>query len=543
MKFRRFYYENTWTGLTDSFIVPIIPYSIIRARDNQPDTWERGLNGVLGMDTYHFAHYISTKSIVWKLRGEQKVILKSKDKDKIVLISSGTGELSPYLGTAGERTNGLMQIDTKIDYHLTSDKPEIDGSYHKDVFYWDQTTSGGGGYMGKTEPTKDSLPGSFAFLAIDENFKFYNMDISADKFGFIVSENFSLQDLQISENRMRSEFNELIKNVESTVEEYKEDLDMSGAIWDDIEKRFAPVANTKGVAMYKMTKGEVQNLFTSLYTKTISENIREFLGTGNVDGAIKSLTFYYHWGKLLKTGDEAPVRIYSQTLDSTSGKTVVGRKVASEYIGLKMGNFSVKPIYSNFLDYAPYTSFLLNVPMYGSIELNASDIMNRVVTLRYVVDVSKNIGMIFINIIEGGKEYTYKKLQFTPGVDIPVNTMTSGQNKLIASLTSLAGGVVGGPVGAMVGNTIGSTLTGGPQAQSFSGGSSSHGHLDIFTPQLIRIYPSIGADNTGALGKPVALTGKIGNFKGYVKTGNITAMGNTKYKDKIENLLKNGVYI
>lgn len=543
MKFRRFYYENTWTGLTDSFIVPIFPSSIIRARDNQPDTWERSLNGVLGMDTYRFAHYISTKSIVWKLRGEQKVILKSKDKDKIVLISSGTGELDPYLRTAGKRTNGLMQIDTKIDYHLTSDEPEIDGSYHKDVFYWDQTTSGGGGYMEKTEPSKDSLPGAFSFIAIDENFKFYNMNISAITFGSIDSENLSLQDLYITNNRMRSKFNTLIKNVESTVEEYKEDLEMSGAIWDDIEKRFAPVANTKGVAMYKMTRGEIQNLFTSLYTKTISENIREFLGTGNVDGAVKSLTFYYHWGKLLKVGDEAPVRIYSQTLDSTSGETVVGRKVASEYIGLKMGNFSVKPIYNNFLDYAPYTSFLLNVPMYGSIELNASDIMNRVVTLRYVVDVSKNIGMIFINIIEGGKEYTYKKLQFTPGVDIPVNTMTSGQNKLIASLTSLAGGVVGGPVGAMVGNTIGSTLTGGPQAQSFSGGSSSHGHLDIFTPQLIRIYPSIGADNTGALGKPVALTGKIGNFKGYVKTGNITAMGNTKYKDKIENLLKNGVYI
>ena len=543
MKFRRFYYENTWTGLVDSFIIPIIPYNIIRARDNQPDTWERSLNSVLGMDTYRFAHYISTKSIIWKLRGEQKVILKSKDKDKIVLISVGTGELSPYIGTAGKRTNGLMQIDTNIDYYLTSDEPEIDGSYHKDVFYYDQTTGGGGGYMGKTEPSKDSLPGAFSFLAIDENLKFYEMNINAFKFGFIDSENFSLQDLIITGARMRSEFNELIKNVESTVEEYKEDLDMSGTIWDDIEKRFAPVANTKGVAMYKMTRGEVQNLFTSLYTKTISENIREFLGTGNVDDAVKSLTFYYHWGKLLKVGDEAPVRIYSQTLDSTSGQTVVGRKVTSEYIGLKMGNFSVKPIYNNFLDYAPYTSFLLNVPMYGSIELNASDIMNRVVTLRYVVDVSKNIGMIFVNIIEGGKEYTYKKLQFTPGVDIPVNTMTSGQNKLIASLTSLAGGIVGGPVGAMVGNTIGSTLTGGPQAQSFSGGSSSHGHLDIFTPQLIRIYPSIGADNTGALGKPVALTGKIGNFKGYVKTGNITAIGNTKYKDKIENLLKNGVYI
>ena len=543
MKFRRFYYENTWTGLVDSFIVPFFPSSIINARENKPDTWERSLNNVLGMDTYHFAHYISTKSIVWKLRGEQEVALKSKDEAKIIFISSGTGELSPFLGTAGERTNGLMQIDTKIDYRLSTDQPEIGGGYHKDVFYWDQTTSGGGGYMGKTEPSKDSLSGAFSFLAIDENFKFYEMTISAAKFGFIVSENFSLQDLYITKSSMRSEFNELIKNVESTVEEYKEDLEMSGAIWDDIEKRFAPVANTKGVAMYKMAKGEVQNLFTSLYTKTISENIREFLGTGNVDGAIKSLTFYYHWGKLLKTGDETPVRIYSQTLDSTSGKTVVGRKVASEYIGLKMGNFSVKPLYGNFLDYAPYTSFLLNVPMYGSIELNASDIMGRVVTLRYVVDVSKNIGMIFINLNVDGKEYTYKKLQFTPGVDIPVNTMTSGQNKLIASLTSLAGGVIGGPVGAMVGNTIGSTLTGGPQAQSFSGGSSSHGHLDIFTPQLIRIYPSIGADNTGALGKPVALTGKIGNFKGYVKTGNITSIGSTKYKDKIENLLKNGVYI
>ena len=533
MKFRRFYYENVSTGLKDSFIVPIVPSNIQDLVTNSSTRYQN-LNSFLGMDLYRFAHYVSTRSMAWKIRGTQMIILESKDSTKITFASDGTGELDPYLGTAGERQNGLMWINGSIQYGVGGETP-------KDAFYY--VPSGAGDYMGATGPTPNSMNGGFQFLAIDENFVFYEMSFTVFKFGSKESKDFTLNDTSATFIYTKPEFNELIKNVKSTVEEYKEDLNMSGAIWDDIEKRFAPVANTKGVAMYKMTKEQVQNLFTSLYTKTITENIREFLGNENIDGAIKSLTFYYHWGKLLKVGDEAPVQIYAQTLDATSGKTVTGRRIASEYIGLRMGNFTVKPHYGNFLDYAPYTSFLLNVPMYGSVELNASDIMNRVLTLRYVVDVSKNIGMIFINLIEGGREYTYKKLQFTPGVDIPTNTMTSGNNKLVASLTSLVGGALGGGIGAMIGNGLGSTLTGGPQASNFSGGSSSYGHLDIFTPQLIRMYPTIGPDNAAAIGKPVAVTGKIKNFDGYLKTGNIITIGTTKYKDKIENLLKAGVFI
>ena len=155
--------------------------------------------------------------------------------------------------------------------------------------------------------------------------------------------------------------------------------------------------------------------------------------------------------------------------------------------------------------------------------------------------------MIFINLINQGVEYAYKKLQFTPGVNIPVNTTSDGNNKLASLLTgvtgSLIGGAVGGGVGAMAGGALAGIVDSAPQVHSFSGGSTAHGHLDLFKPELIRMYPALGKENLQALGKPVALTGKIGNFKGYVKTGNITAIGNTKYKDKIENLLKNGVYI
>lgn len=548
MNFKKFYYEDLNTGLSGSFLVPIVP-SNIEDLVLHKETRYQNLENFLGMDVYRFANYISTRSLNWTVRGYRTIILKGGAMDKIMFYGDYDGELDPWLGTAGERTSGLMRIGSPIvgDDIYGGIYYGVGGAANLGFFV---TASGRGDYMGASVHTPDSISGFFEFLAIDENNQFYEM-IIGDGFGQKPSEKFTLDYLVAHSIYVSEDFEKVIPNVESEIEQYEEDEDMAGTDsvqWDDIEKRYSPVASTKGVAMYKMTKEQVQDLFTSLYTKTITENIRAFLGNGNIDGAINSLTFYYHWGKLIKTGDEVPVQIYSQTLDGSSGKTVLGRRILSEYVGLQMGSFNVQPVYNNFLDYSPYTSFLLNVPMYGALELNASDIMSRRINLRYIVDVSKNIGMVFVNLIDGTREYTYKKLQFTPGVDIPANVVTSGNNKLVSMLASIAGGgaggALGGPVGAMVGaNMAGSIADSAPQAHHFSGGSASFGHLDVFTPQLIRIYPSIGPDSSGALGKPVAKTGKIGDFSGYVKTGNITSIGSVKYKDKIESLLKAGVYV
>ena len=574
MKLAKFNFEDVNTGLKDSFSLPILNSGIDQFHNQK-------VSEFIGVpDIYEFAYDMSRCSMAWVLRNYSLVKLEVNDKDSapmyIRIINPGELDFSvtDWLGDKYTR-NHLAKLEYEC-YYKRGEPPtdeeirEIRDKRFTRSSAWYVTLIANYSVFPYANATSKvtkiselvvnkTIGGTFHLDGVDTtmtgNPRITTLEIGwnlSDKFpekvgyfGILPNSELTTNNLTINKGHMWSVL-EGSKYEEVKYVGGKYNMDEKTA-WDDIDKRFPPVAKSKGVAMYKMTKEQVHDLFHSLYTKTLAENIRSFLGGENVNGAIQSLTYYYHWGKLLKVDKDAPIQIYDQVLDESSGKQVVGLPIQSEYVGIKMGSFKISPMYNNFLDYAPYTSFMLNIPMYGAVELNATDIMNRTISLRYVIDVSKNIGMIFINLINQGVEYAYKKLQFTPGVNIPVNTTSDGNNKLASLLTgvtgSLIGGAVGGGVGAMAGGTLAGLVDSAPQVHSFSGGSTAHGHLDLFTPELIRMYPALGKENIQSLGKPVALTGKIGNFKGYVKTGNITSIGSTKYKDKIENLLKNGVYI
>ena len=567
MKLAKFNFEDVNTGLKDSFCLPILNGTIDQFHNQK-------VSEFIGVpDIYEFTYDMSRCSMAWVLRNYSVVKLEVNDKDQspMYIRIVNPGELD-FSVSGGEYTrNHLAKLGYEC-YYKRGEPPtdeeirEIRDEHFTHSSAWYAYLFANYSVFPYANATSkvtkiselvvnETIGGTFHLDGVDTT-NTNDLRITTLEIGWNMSSEFpkKLGNFGISSNSEITTNNltinkgymwGVLEGAKYEEVEYvggKYNMDEKTA-WDDIDKRFPPVAKSKGVAMYKMTKEQVHDLFHSLYTKTLAENIRSFLGGENVNGAIQSLTYYYHWGKLLKVDKDVPIQIYDQVLDESSGKQVVGLPIQSEYVGMKMGSFKISPMYNNFLDYAPYTSFMLNIPMYGAVELNATDIMNRTISLRYVIDVSKNIGMIFINLINQGVEYAYKKLQFTPGVNIPVNTTSDGNNKLIASLTSLVGGALGGGVGAMAGGTLAGIVDSAPQIHSFSGGSTAHGHLDLFTPELIRMYPALGKENVQALGKPVALTGKIGNFKGYVKTGNITSIGSTKYKDKIENLLKNGVYI
>lgn len=558
MNFKRFTFYDEDTGLSGKFTVPIVPSNIETLTIRKPYR-DQSINEFIGDDVYRFAHYISLNSMVWKTRGAS-VGLKMKVKNRRIRIRGYEDyRLDPYLGTAGKRDCGLYRIGSTFSaMNECTIRMYLDNELKPLLFY--ACPSGAGDFMQNPYPSTNALlGGGFNFLAMDENWEFYNISIGTN-FGVSASSKFVVGDMIVDHKGIPEQFKSYLCDADTETVTYESEVGKmdnidtnTGVKWDKIEARFAPVAQTLGVAMYKMTKEQVRALFRSLYRRELMENIRSFLGGAKVEEAISSLTFYYHWGNIIKTSDETVVQVYDQTLDAKSGAEVRGKRITSEYAGNEMGTFYVKPIYGNFLDYSPYTSFLLNIPMYGAIELNASDIMARTVKIRYIIDISKNIGMIFVNIVDGsGAEYGYKKLRFTPGVDIPVNVASSGTGGLLPILAGVGGGAIGGaiggPVGVAVGSSIGGALSGvlgsSPQYTHFSGGSSGYGYLDVFEPSLIRIYPKIADDgNSPSLGRPVAKTGRIGDFSGYVKTGNITSIGGAKYKDKIEALLKEGVFV
>ncbi len=311
--------------------------------------------------------------------------------------------------------------------------------------------------------------------------------------------------------------------------------------WGDIRTRYAPVANVHGIGLYAMELNDVNNLFKSLYTDTLTESLRKFQGLiGDNDGAINSLRYFPNFKKKLNLGARTTVQIFNSYLDAQSGALVEGTYITSEYTEDLIGEFKVEGKYGNFLDYHPYTTYKLHVPMVGTVDLNANDINGRLLRIRYVVDVALNTGLVFINIVIGQDEYNLQTLPVTPGIEIPIRASATDPRTITANVIQSVA-ALGGGVGLAAGSVAASAISSGGSKTSAGGFSTSAGHLDFPSCTLQRIVPVPRGNNVDSIGWTVAITGTVGDFKGFVKTGNVISMPACRYKDKVEALLKEGV--
>lgn len=223
---------------------------------------------------------------------------------------------------------------------------------------------------------------------------------------------------------------------------------------------------------------------------------------------------------------------------------------------------SVTPRYSDFRSVQPYTSYSLFIPMYGVVDLNASDLQMASVgglPITWSLDIAS--GDFVVQIYQGSSKI--QTFNFNIGVNCPIAQTSTNMTGTIASIGGVAGGVLGTVISAASGNVAGAaaagiaTLASGTNAAlsanvrstSIKGGINGRamqalGGSFVLTEYALDTENCNDSNYIAKWGRPVGLTHAISNHSGYVQCENasIDISGENTEREEINSYLNGGFY-
>ena len=256
------------------------------------------------------------------------------------------------------------------------------------------------------------------------------------------------------------------------------------------------------------------------------------------------------------------VKMFPFTLPTGAESTIVLGNVDTEVPTNKLpdnynyyhvyGSVKVPSYYNSFMDYAPFTRILLYLPFYGTLELDNSLIIDRVLKIAYIVDVVT--GACTIDIYADDSLINVISCQV--GIDIPITSSNRAQVEtaiLSNTLTSaVSGATVGGVVGAVAGGVGGALMNAGhcKYTTQTSGTLSSATELyNVSVPMLIIDRPKYREISGFAhnKGKMCMLTKKLSEVSGFSifdRNIDLSGIGCTETESEmLRDLLSSGVYL
>ena len=314
----------------------------------------------------------------------------------------------------------------------------------------------------------------------------------------------------------------------------------------------APLINGLGVFAnyYAMSETTILSLSDFLWNADESViddviNSLKLFGANPVN-AIMSLRLY-------------PFDVGAMSGSMTAEEIILGR-VQTGAFGLKLtnaanaildlGSLYIQSHFEDFRDYAPYSAYNLYIPFIGTVSLNPNDYLNRLITIKMIVDITtgKATAIIYAN----GIPMQY--LDGMIGVEIPITCENMGQtaNAIISAVGSTAGALA---TGNMLNAAM--TATAGAADVLFNDVSINKiGNVSaaaaLFAP--INAYVVISRPNAvmppnygHARGYSCDMTSELVNLSGYTVCANVDTTGISGATDaertQIKNLLEGGVYL
>lgn len=234
-------------------------------------------------------------------------------------------------------------------------------------------------------------------------------------------------------------------------------------------------------------------------------------------------------------------------LDSGVSSNVVG----TQYTTIDCGEISISEYFGNVFDYDPFTCVYIYLPFIGIERLDSGDVMRGRLRVVYHVDVLTGACLAEIRVTRdgaGGTLYTYTG---NCAVQYPISS--GSYMGIIASMTSVAGGVVGtiasgGALAPIAMGAVSGVLNAHTRVQHSGGFSGNAGAMGIKTPYVIITRPQTClADNFPEFnGYPANKSTTLSTCSGFVKVKSCHVSGIPATGDElseIEMLLKSGVII
>lgn len=310
-------------------------------------------------------------------------------------------------------------------------------------------------------------------------------------------------------------------------------------------------------SLYSPTAAQMRNLADFLWT--------DFGGTGTtVEQVLEEVV------EALKRSVSNPLNsmlglsiIASQGLSKGSDSSVhVGfwntgvsmTKLIKQYFTVNCGSLSFSPVCGNtFLDYAPYSKFMIYLPYVGMRLLDANDVVGHTISVRYRGDCVS--GALACYVIRDGS--VIQEHMGNCALNIPLTADSwaetiSGVAQLISGTVS--GAAMGGGAGAAAGAVRGAASVAtnpsalSPQVSHTGAVSGAAGHLGSQKPFILREavrFHSTGNFNN-IIGYPAYYYRKLGDCHGYTQCLEVhlshTPCTGVELQE-IEELLKKGVII
>lgn len=250
------------------------------------------------------------------------------------------------------------------------------------------------------------------------------------------------------------------------------------------------------------------------------------------------------------------------TIDGGTSQNIVVGGVDTQITALKhnasvkkftSGTYTLTNRFKNFFDFEPYTSVSIYLPFIGYRDLSISAIINKEMSLQWIVDIST--GSIKCNIVVGGN--IINSFDGICAIDLPLTS--SNFNELSAAKQQIAGSFAIAAAGSIINSDPVSVVMQGANAALQTGLLRTHfetkGQLDSATalgmamkPFLLIEYPTfiIPARYGRQVGFMCCRTRRLSELKGFTVAKNVEFNGINAPEHHIEEiraLLAKGVYL
>lgn len=232
---------------------------------------------------------------------------------------------------------------------------------------------------------------------------------------------------------------------------------------------------------------------------------------------------------------------------------VQSKIVTEQYTEIDCGTVTINEYFGDARDYSPYTQVYCYLPFIGIVELNADDVVNSTLGIKYKIDVLTGCCLAQLTVKKYGLDAVLYTYTGNCAVQMPI---TSGN--YLSTVSSLLGAVVSGAAAVATGGALAPVAIGaaanamgsGARASVAMSGSlgSNAGAMGIRKPYLI-IKRVESADANGYnefYGYPTNKRVNLSQLSGYVRVKEINLSGTNATEDEqneIVTLLKEGVIL
>ena len=221
---------------------------------------------------------------------------------------------------------------------------------------------------------------------------------------------------------------------------------------------------------YKLTKARLQDVGSKLWSQSYFDVLK--IQSNPIENIIAC-----RWYPMNITGGADESIVIGDVNIGTNGSPIATtyRKVIGTFTYKGVISENGKNLTPGYLAQSPYTTLKLHLPYAGCVQLDASEIFNRELSIEYIVDIVTGDVLVLLKL--GSHKMPYMSLSGKMGVDIPISGTDRAQIQIAAATRAVT--AVVGAAGQMIEGNAG-------KAAGAAGGILSMAGMDYPTQRTIQ---------------------------------------------------------